>query len=330
MNDVQVTIWCLAYNHEKYIRSALDGFIMQKTNFKFEVIVHDDASTDNTVNIIREYERKYPDIIKPIFQTVNQEKLKVDKMSKFLIPNAKGKYIAFCEGDDFWSDENKLQLQYDYMESHSDVELCVNKVQYLNEDGSKTNKTLPKNNLFSKSKFFDNQTFAKLLFLKKSYPFHTSSFFIRKDLISSKEYKQLIGHFNGDLRILYTSLLRGNAYYIDKIMSNRRLFTIGNYNSRFNALSVEKKRERFINNVKSTIYLDKISNYKYHKMICSYVYVRIMIYYCIYGNEFKELLLEYKKENKFPWFYSIQHTIIYLLFTYARIFFKFIIKIYYK
>ena len=113
-------------------------------------------------------------------------------------------------------------------------------------------------------------------------------------------------------------------------MSNRRLFTIGNYNSRFNALSVEKKRERFINNVKSTIYLDKISNYKYHKMICSYVYVRIMIYYCIYGNEFKELLLEYKKENKFPWFYSIQHTIIYLLFTYARIFFKFIIKIYYK
>ena len=70
--EIMVSIKCLAYNHERYIRRALDGFLMQKTNFKFEVIIHDDASTDNTAAIIREYEKKYPDIIKPIYQTENQ------------------------------------------------------------------------------------------------------------------------------------------------------------------------------------------------------------------------------------------------------------------
>ena len=72
MNEVAVSVYCLVYNHEKYLRQCLDGFVMQKTNFKFEVIVHDDASTDGSADIIREYEQKYPEIIKPIYQTVNQ------------------------------------------------------------------------------------------------------------------------------------------------------------------------------------------------------------------------------------------------------------------
>ena len=122
-----VSICCAAYNHEPYIRQCLDGFMMQKTTFAFEVLIHDDASTDKTAEIIREYEKKYPDIIKPIYQTENQYR-KGGKISvRFNIPRAKGKYIAFCEGDDYWIDPLKLQKQVDFLEGHPDCSLCFHR-----------------------------------------------------------------------------------------------------------------------------------------------------------------------------------------------------------
>lgn len=125
-NEIKVSILCAAYNHQKYIRETLERFINQKTNFKFEVIIHDDASTDKTAEIIREYEIKYPEIIKPIYQKENQySKNGVSVTRDFLIPKAKGKYVAFCEGDDFWIDDYKLQKQFDYMEEHPDCTLCI-------------------------------------------------------------------------------------------------------------------------------------------------------------------------------------------------------------
>ena len=119
-----VSIVTLAYNHGKYIRQCLEGFVMQVTDFPFEVIIHDDASTDDTAEIIREYEQKYPDIIKPIYQTENQYSKGVAIGATFLYPNAKGKYIAECEGDDWWTDPHKLQKQVDYMESHPKCSMC--------------------------------------------------------------------------------------------------------------------------------------------------------------------------------------------------------------
>ena len=110
MNDVKVTVFCLAYNHEKYIKKALDGFVMQKTNFKFEVLVHDDASADNTPNIIAEYAEKYPDIIIPILQKENQFSKHIPIAKTYFYPIMRGKYIAICEGDDFWTDEYKFCL----------------------------------------------------------------------------------------------------------------------------------------------------------------------------------------------------------------------------
>lgn len=119
-----VSVVTLAYNHGKYIRQCLDGFVMQKTDFPFEVIIHDDASTDDTAEIIREYELKYPDIIKPIYQTENQYSKKVPIGATYLYPKAQGKYIAECEGDDWWTDPYKLQKQVDFLESHPDYVLC--------------------------------------------------------------------------------------------------------------------------------------------------------------------------------------------------------------
>ena len=140
-NETMVSILCTAYNHEKYIKQCLDGFIMQKTNFKFEVIVHDDASTDNTANIIREYENKYPDIIKPIYQKENKFSRKISITSNFTLPKAKGKYIAICEGDDFWKDNTKLQKQVDALENNTECKCCVCTVRDVNEDGTPLNRS---------------------------------------------------------------------------------------------------------------------------------------------------------------------------------------------
>ena len=123
-NDVMVSICCATYNHAPCIRQCLEGFVMQRTNFKFEVLIHDDASTDGTADIIREYEAKYPSIIKPIYQTENQYSKGMSISATFNWPRAKGKYIAQCEGDDYWIDPLKLQKQVDLLESNINCSLC--------------------------------------------------------------------------------------------------------------------------------------------------------------------------------------------------------------
>lgn len=139
-----VSISCITYNHAPYIRECLDGFMMQKTNFAFEVLIHDDASTDGTADIIREYEAKYPDIIKPIYQTENQYSKGISPSASFNFPRAKGKYIALCEGDDYWTDPFKLQKQVDFLESHPDYVMCSTCYTEYNQSNGTFGQTLPK------------------------------------------------------------------------------------------------------------------------------------------------------------------------------------------
>lgn len=129
-----VSVCCITYNHESYIAQALDGFLMQRTSFPFEVLIHDDASTDNTADIIREYEKKFPKIIKPIYQKENQySQGKRDISATWNFPRAKGKYIAMCEGDDYWIDENKLQMQVDFLENNLEYGMCYTNFNLVSE-----------------------------------------------------------------------------------------------------------------------------------------------------------------------------------------------------
>ncbi len=139
MSDIKVSIICITYNHANYIRQTLDGFLMQKTNFKYDVLIHDDASTDNTAKIIKEYEEKYPEIIKPIFQTENQHSKGVPITVGIVLPKARGEYLAFCEGDDFWTDENKLQEQIDFLDKNPEYSACVHKFSTVDKLGNQTN-----------------------------------------------------------------------------------------------------------------------------------------------------------------------------------------------
>lgn len=110
MSDPVVSVCCITYNHAPYIADALDGFIAQRTSFPIEILVHDDASTDGTADIVREYERRHPDLIKPIYQRENQYS-QGRRPSHFNYERARGEFIALCEGDDYWCDPLKLEKQ---------------------------------------------------------------------------------------------------------------------------------------------------------------------------------------------------------------------------
>ena len=119
-----VSIICNAYNHEQFIRQAIESIMMQQTDFTYEILLHDDASTDKTADVIREYELKYPEIIKPIYQKENQHSKGIKISSAFQYPRVRGKYVAICEGDDYWTDPHKLQKQFDIMELHPEIDIC--------------------------------------------------------------------------------------------------------------------------------------------------------------------------------------------------------------
>lgn len=141
MSKPLVSICCITYKHELYIRDCLQGFINQKTNFAFEVLIYDDASTDGTVSIIREFEAKFTNIIKPIYQTENQYSKGVKISVTFQFPRVLGKYIALCEGDDYWTDPFKLQKQVDIIESDSQIGL-VHSAYILRDDNKNLNREI--------------------------------------------------------------------------------------------------------------------------------------------------------------------------------------------
>lgn len=131
MDNPLVTVLCLAYNHAGCIRDALEGFVSQRSPFGIEVLVHDDASTDGTADIIRDYEARYPDLIRGIYQTENQFSRGVFIPREFLWPLVRGRYVALCEGDDYWTDPDKLRKQVEALEAHPGVDICAHRALRL-------------------------------------------------------------------------------------------------------------------------------------------------------------------------------------------------------
>ncbi|MFJ7735129.1 glycosyltransferase [Lysinibacillus sp. NPDC097287] len=219
-DDIMVTISCTTYNHEAYIADAIESFLMQKINFKYEILIHDDASTDRTPEIIREYEMKFPDIIKPIYQIENQHSKGVS-VSGLVRKKAKGKYIALCEGDDYWIDEYKLQKQVNYMEENPECTFCFSNAHVEDQKNKRRNRLvipwLPEN-----KNYFNNVSrkySAGELQLLGFIP--TMSFLYRKKVFNNPPdwyYKAPVG--DNALKLIATSY--GYAYYMNEPMCTYR------------------------------------------------------------------------------------------------------------
>jgi glycosyltransferase involved in cell wall biosynthesis len=187
-----VSIICTSYNHEKFIGECLQGFIMQETNFAFEIIVHDDASTDNTQKIIKEFESKYPDLFINIYQTENQfSKKEVNIWSDIMFPKVRGKYIAICEGDDYWIDENKLQKQVDFLENNIEF----NFVGHYSK--SSNGKDLGK---FNEDIFEFNDIYQRNIRIP------TASFLYRNNFVIPDWFSEIYG---GDRAIIFLNAQKG-------------------------------------------------------------------------------------------------------------------------
>lgn len=238
-DEIRVSICCITYNQEQYIAQTLESFLMQKADFKYEILINDDASTDNTANIIREYEKKYPDIIKPIYQKQNQYSRGVTNPSgAFNYPRAKGRYTAMCEGDDYWTDEYKLKKQVDFLEKHKDCSLCFHAAKNLPVDGSFTNSTVRP---YNESRFISTE---EVIDKNSAYP--TASLIFRSCFT-----RRMPDYYTscpvGDIPLQLHLAANGSVYYMDEVMSVYRIGDKVSWSVLMKQGDYEKKQEDYYN-----------------------------------------------------------------------------------
>lgn len=207
----KLIIACITYNHENYIAQTLESFVIQKTNFPFEVYVADDCSTDKTPFIISEFVEKYPDLIKPMFRVKN---VGVWQNWIEMADKIKSKYVALCEGDDYWIDEYKLQKQVDFLESNKEFAIAFHPVKVKWEDKRQSDV------IFPSSSYRFNKTHLTIADLQKHNFIQTNSVVYRWRFIEDNIYDFLpkdiipIDYF---IHMLHAQ--KGNIYFQDELMS---------------------------------------------------------------------------------------------------------------
>ena len=206
----KLTIVTTTYNHEKFIEEALNGFVSQKTTFPFQVLISDDCSTDNTAKIIRKYQKKYPNIIKPIFRKKN-----LGPMENFIetLNEVHTTYVALCDGDDYWTDENKLQKQVDFLDEHPDYTVCFHPVKVVREDKRKEDILYPTKKMLKKIKSFDIDALLKCNFIQTVSVVYRWAF---NNVMLSKEFVSLAP---GDWFLAIEHAKKGKIGFIDEVMA---------------------------------------------------------------------------------------------------------------
>ena len=260
--EIVVSIWCLTYNHEKYIRDAIDGFLKQKTNFKYQICIFDDASTDSTQNIINEYVNKFPELFNVCFSGYNTfgkpERSRI--IRSFQKKSIIGKYVAYCEGDDFWINPNKLQIQVDFMDSHPECMLCSHSSKWINCETGEEHDFSP----YKESHFLSPEE----LILKPNGNISTASMLVRNEVFFMDE--KFPPADIGDVRVQLHALSKGEVYYLDEAMSTYRYMHVGSWSEIYN-----KDLYNWFNHCFNMIAFfrnyDKYVDFKYHSIIGSVI-----------------------------------------------------------
>lgn len=292
-NDgIMVSICCLTFNHKDYIEETIESFLKQKTTFKYEIIIHDDCSTDGTIEILKKYKKKYPKTIKLMLEKENQYSKNI-KIEPMVFKESCGKYIAFCEGDDYWSDENKLQKQFDFMENNSNYSLLVHDALLYMQD---IHSFRERKCAVQESRDCSIEEIILGTGVGGSFP--TCSMFFKCDIV-----KELPDFFMdapvGDMPLMLFLGLRGKIYYMKDSMAVYRCNTPGSWSVRIQNRTNEEvisSQKRFDDMMLS---FNQFSDCKYDKEVRLY----------LLRNDFElNLYLKnynYLKEKKFKDLYKI-------------------------
>ncbi len=264
MENYAVNCILLVYNHEKYVAQAIESMVCQETNFPYNIIIHDDCSTDGSQDIIRHYEALYPDKILAIFEEENLHSKKDDSLCRTLAEFLSADYVACLEGDDFWCDPHKLQKQYDMMLAHPDASLIVHNTLTISaEDDSPIG-------------CFNSHTEPYILppedVLGCKWQIHTSSYFCTRDVYEA--HLAFYMYFFGDFVLATIALAAGNIYYLPDFMSTYRWavktgVTYQNLTSGKSAALIEKPRADYLATY------DKLTNFRFHDLIMDRI-IRIL------------------------------------------------------
>ncbi len=295
-NEIIVSVCVLTYNHQKYLTECLDSILGQITDFKYEMIIYDDASTDGTTDIVKNYADKYPDIIIPVLQKENQYSKhgKIPLLyQEFIYPKVRGRYVAYCEGDDYWSDRYKLSRQLETLNKNPDCLMCLHYTDLVNEKGEHIEGSYPQNTI--KEGVISQNDF--LSGLTDGYFFHTTSFFCRIEVIE-KLLKNVPDYYReSDVDDVPFLLFIGNlgvVYFIDMHMSCYRRNSLGSWTEQ-----QKDNKERIIQHKKRMIHMyemyDDFSDHKYASIVQHWIHNEEFMILEI-SHDFKKMIKpEYKE-----------------------------------
>ena len=252
-----VSISCTTFNHESYIEDALKGFLIQKTDFPFEILIHDDASTDRTADIIHEYHMRYPRIIKPILQMENQYSQGI-KPSRFNSSRARGEFLAVCEGDDYWTSPDKLAKQVEGLQEHPDIDLCFHPA--IKRDYARNRET----EIGKYAVAAQHIVPVEQIIMKTHGLIPTAAVMFRKNILTElKAFRNSQSYLAvGDIYLFFFGARRGGALFINEVMSVYRAHVPGSWTQK-NKANYKRRMQNIQVRVRSYHELDKATNQRY-------------------------------------------------------------------
>lgn len=252
----EVTVLIITFNHSKYISKCIESVLNQKTNFNYEILIHDDASSDNTVEIINSYIQKFGNKIRLISQKINQYPIGINNIIfKYVVPHIKGKYVTYTDGDDYWCDEEKLQKQYNYMEAHDKCSLCISNAFAVNKNGKRIKDCYPnKHGIIDPQFIFD--------YRRGSFIASSTTFFRKECFIDFPKWR--LEYPVDDSPAFMQACFYGYIYKFKEKMTCYRRFTEGSWSE--SMLDV-KKRLALIRKIQNALSFLKTTDPKISAML---------------------------------------------------------------
>jgi len=293
MSEAFVSIIMLTYNHEKYIAQAIESVLAQKTDFSYELIIGEDCSTDRTREIVFQYQKKCPKVIRVI---TSKKNVGMRKNSLRVLKSARGKYIAHCEGDDYWCDPLKLQKQVAIMEADPSISMCFHAVIYEYANPSRKKKTVR----YHKGNHFFS---IKDVIIKEGYFYKILSAMVNRSIFNNMPawyHESPVG----DSALSLLAALNGRIFYLNKLMAVYRLGVSGSWSQKM-FYNPEAHKEYILELIRTRKMANQCTHYSYHKYFCKRI-----------GKNIRHLILRNKLTKKE--FQKLKDDYFHLLSTYNR------------